>query len=151
MRRCSRALAVTMAAACAATVGAEGLPLPWVCAGAAFAASDQPVQRPRAKRVAPPDVPAVMVGGVRIEALHWGRSRDLKQNGGYIAAVDPKSGRELWTLKVYDVAYDGKMEEDVQDVFIRKMTKMSPSRLLIVDEKGRRYSVEVNARTVTRL
>ena len=119
------------------------------CCGQALAANQAQAQA-RAKRVAPPDVPPVVFRRVRIEAIHWGRERNFKQNGGYIAAFDPASGRELWTLKVYDVVYDPKMEEDVQDVFVRKMTKISPSGLLIVDEKGRRYRVDVKARTVTR-
>jgi hypothetical protein len=105
---------------------------------------------PRPKRVPPPTVAPVVLGGIRIEPIVWGRSRGLGQNGGYIAAFDRRSGRELWVLKVYDVAYDGKMEEDVQDVFITKMKKVSPTRLSILDEEGRRYLVDVRRRTVTR-
>ena len=103
---------------------------------------------PQPKRVAPPNVPPVVLGGARIE-VPWGRSRGLGQNGGYIAAIDVGTGRQLWTLKVYDVAYDPRMEEDVQDVFIAKMTKGTRNRLAIVDEKGHRYLVDVKARTVT--
>jgi hypothetical protein len=145
MMRRGPALIVATAALCMAALpaGCAG------CCGQALAANQAQAQ-PRAKRVAPPDVPPVVFRRVRIEVIHWGRERNFKQNGGYIAAFDPASGRELWTLKVYDVVYDPKMEEDVQDVFIRKMTKISPSRLLIVDEKGRRYRVDVKARTVTR-
>jgi hypothetical protein len=145
MMRCGAALIVATAALCVAALpgGCAG------CRGQALAANQAQAQL-RAKRVAPPDVPPVLFRGVRIEAIHWGRERNFKQNGGYIAAFDPASGRELWTLKVYDLVYDPKMEEDVQDVFIRKMTKVSPSGLLIVDEKGRRYRVDVKARTVTR-
>ena len=147
MMRCGAALIVATAALCVAALpaGRAG------CCGQVFAANQAQAQaQPRAKRVAPPDVPPVVFRGVRIEAIHWGRERNFKQNGGYIAAFDPASGRELWTIKVYDVVYDPKMEEDVQDVFIRKMTKISPSGLLIVDEKGRSYRVDVKARTVTR-
>ena len=102
---------------------------------------------PQPKRVAPPKVAPVTVDGLRIEAIHWGRSRGLGQNGGYIVAFDPKTGQELWTLKVYDIVYDPKMEEDVQDVFIEKM-KAGGGTLLITDEKGRRYRVDVKARSV---
>jgi hypothetical protein len=112
-------------------------------------AAEPGVMMPSPKRVAPPNVAPVLVAGMRIEAIHWGRSRGLEQNGGYIAAIAPRSGRELWTLKVYTVSYDPKLEEDVQDVFIAKMTKASASRLLVVDEKGRRYVVDVKARSVT--
>jgi hypothetical protein len=103
---------------------------------------------PQPKRTAPPKVSPVLLGGVRYEALHWGRSRGLGQNGGYIAAVDPGTKRELWILKVYDVAYDGKMEEDVQDIFIKKM-KAQGGNLAVTDEDGRHYLVDPVTRTVT--
>ena len=102
---------------------------------------------PQPKRTAPPKVKPVMVGGARIEALHWGRSRGLGQNGGYIVAVDPASGRELWTLKVYDIAYDPKMEEDVQDLFIAKLA-VDGDKLSVRDEEGRRFLVDLERKTV---
>ncbi len=102
------------------------------------------------KRVAPPDVPPVTVGTLSIEALPWGRERGLGQNGGYVAAIDPATGAELWTLKIYDVPYDGIMEEDVQDVFIASMRALGEGRVEIVDEDGRRYVLDVAARRVTR-
>jgi hypothetical protein len=102
---------------------------------------------PQPKRTAPPKVRPVTVGGVRIEALHWGRSRGLGQNGGYIVAVDPASGRELWTLKVYDIAYDPKMEEDVQDLFIAKLA-VAGDKLSVRDEGGRRFLVDLKRKTV---
>ena len=113
------------------------------------AAAEQRREMPRPKRTAPPAVPPVVLGNIRIETVPWGRSRDLGQNGGYIAALDRRTGRELWILKVYGVTYDAKMEEDVQDIFIKKMTKVSPTRLSILDEDGRRYLVDVKTRSVT--
>lgn len=113
------------------------------------AAAEQRREMPRPKRTAPPAVPPVVLGNIRVETVPWGRSRDLGQNGGYIAALDRRTGRELWILKVYGVTYDAKMEEDVQDVFIKKMTKVSPTRLNILDEDGRRYLVDVKTRSVT--
>src|SRR3954451_933590 len=107
------------------------------------AAAEQPAAMPRPKRVAPPAVSPVVLGSIRIEPITWGRSRGLGQNGGYIAAFDRRSGRELWLLKIYGVRYDGGMEQDVQDVFITGMKKLSPTRLSIVDEEGRRYLVDV--------
>ena len=102
---------------------------------------------PAGKRVGPPDVPPVNVAGLRIEAIHWGMERGLGQNGGYIAAYDPPSGRELWTLKVYDVRYAAPMEEDVQDVFIERMDPTSDAGLEVTDERGRRYAVDVSVRS----
>ena len=102
-----------------------------------------------AKRVAPPTVEPVTLGGVRFEAIHWGKQRGFTQNGGYIAAIDPDSGQELWTLKVYDIEYDTEMESDVQDVFIECMSKTFFSgKLKITDEKGRKYLVDPETRVV---
>jgi hypothetical protein len=102
---------------------------------------------PQPKRVAPPNVAPVVLGGARIEVIQWGRSRGLGQNGGYIAAIDVGTGRQLWTLKVYDVTYDPHMEEDVQDVFIETM-EAEDGKLAIEDEAGRRYLVDPQTRTV---
>ena len=101
------------------------------------------------KRVAPPDVAPVTVGTLRIEAIPWGRERGFGQNGGYVAAVDTATGAEIWTLKIYDVTYDGVKEEDVQDVFIASMRALGGGRVEIVDEDGRRYLLDVAARRVT--
>ena len=103
-----------------------------------------------AKRVGPPTVKSVTIGEVRYKAIHWGRKRGFGQNGGYIAAVDPGSREELWTLKVYDVSYDNRREEDVQDVFIQSM-KADGRHLIVKDEDDRRYSVNVDSKVVTPL
>jgi hypothetical protein len=104
---------------------------------------------PKAKRKPPAAVPSVTVGGLRFEAIHWGKARGLGQNGGYIAAIDPASGKELWTLKVYDVVYDPKLEGDVQDVFIIAMSKtLFGQKLNIRDEEGRSYVVDPATRMV---
>jgi hypothetical protein len=89
------------------------------------------------------------VGTLRIEAIPWGRERGFGQNGGYVAAVDTATGAEIWTLKIYDVTYDGVKEEDVQDVFIASMRALGGGRVEIVDEDGRRYLLDVAARRVT--
>jgi hypothetical protein len=104
---------------------------------------------PKAKRVPPAKVAPVTVGGLRFEAIHWGKARDLGQNGGYIAAIDPATDKELWTLKVYDIVYDPKLEGDVQDVFIAAMSKtLFGQKLNVKDEQGRSYVVDPASRTV---
>ena len=105
---------------------------------------------PTPKRVAPPKVKPLQVGKLRFEAIHWGRERGLGQNGGYIAAFDADSGKELWILKVYDITYDDKMEEDVQDLFIKSL-KADKDGLLVTDEDGGRYAVDLESRSVKRL
>lgn len=130
-----------------------------LAAGLAFSAgangtdADAPktaVEMPEGKRVAPPEVEPVLIDGLRIEAVHWGRSRGFGQNGGYIAAIDPASGEEVWTLNVYTVAYNPALEEDVQDVFIETMQAVD-GNLVIADEEGRRYRVDVATKTVSPL
>jgi hypothetical protein len=105
---------------------------------------------PGAKRVAPPEVAPLSAGGLRIQAVHWGKERGLAHNGGYIAALD-SSGKELWTLEVYRVVYDSALESDVQDVFISSMTKgRNPDEINVTDERDRHYTVNVKTRTVQR-
>jgi len=105
---------------------------------------------PQGKRVGPPDVKPVTIGGVRYEAIHWGRERGLEQNGGYIAAIDAKSGKELWILKIYQIDYIPKLETDVQDLFIESMKAGANGQSLeIVDEKGRRYTVNLKNKKVS--
>ena len=118
--------------------------------GAATAAEASPSSggAPRAKRVGPAKVPPVTIGNLRFEALHWAKERGLGQNGGYIAAFDARSGTELWTLKVYDVRYDAQLESDVQDVFIKSMSKsFFGSKLNVTDERGRQFVVDPEKRS----
>lgn len=102
-----------------------------------------------AKRLGPKDVPPVTIKNTRFDVIHWGKDRGFGQNGGYIAAFDNASNEELWTLKIYDITYDSELESDVQDVFIVSMSKsFFGNKLKITDEKGRRYVVDTETRTV---
>jgi hypothetical protein len=100
------------------------------------------------KRSGPDPVDPVRSGGIRYEAVPWGKARGLDQNGGYVAAIEEKSGKELWLLKVYDVSYDGDMEADKQDVFITSL-EIDQGRLTVESESGDRYAVDLQSRTVT--
>lgn len=105
---------------------------------------------PAPKRVAPPEVEPVTIGKLRVEAIHWGKERGLPQNGGYILARDADSGKELWTLRIYRIDYDEKMESDVQDIFIDRLNRgAGPNTLEVVDERGRRFDVDLETRSVT--
>lgn len=100
------------------------------------------------ERCEPPEPAAVIVGGMRIEAVPWGKVRGLGQNGGYVAAYDVADGHELWLLKVYDVSYDGAIEEDKQDCFIEAMSLDETGRLRISDERGRVHLVDIERRVL---
>ena len=97
-----------------------------------------------------PEPSPVTLGGVRYEAVLWGKARGLGQNGGYIGAYDT-AGRELWLLKIYDVKYDGEREDDKQDVFISDISADGESALRISDERGGEYRVDLQRRAVTAL
>ena len=101
------------------------------------------------KREGPSKVEPVSVGGILFEALHWGKNEGFDQNGGYIAAIDPKSNERLWTLKIYDVAYDPERERDVQDVFITRLRKtLFGGKLKVYDEDGRVFVVNPGNKSV---
>lgn len=105
---------------------------------------------PKPKRVGPTDVDPATVDGVRFEAIHWGRQRGLGQNGGYVAAIDPASGKELWVAQIYVVDYIPKLETDVQDIFIKKLEPgASKGELKVVDERGRLFVLDIAKRTAT--
>lgn len=87
-------------------------------------------------------------GEVRYEAILWGKARGLDQNGGYIAAYDNNTDQELWLLKVYEVVYDGEMEEDKQDIFIEDLRFDTKGHLCVTDERGNIYVVDLSSRTV---
>lgn len=100
------------------------------------------------KRKGPAEVKPVVIGAVRYEVIHFGKAEGLDQNGGYIAALDKKTGARLWTLKVYANQIDPKLESDVQEVFISAMKKHGAG-LAVTDERGRHYRVDVKHRTAT--
>jgi len=114
----------------------------------AMAAGDMEMMAP--KRVGPKAVAPVVVDGLRIEAVHWGRARGLGQNGGYIEAFDAATGKSAWLLQVYKIDYEPKMEEDVQDRFIRQLALACGGHVLLVtDERGQCVEVELATRQVT--
>ena len=102
-----------------------------------------------AKRTGPKDVSPVTFNGVRYEALLWGKTRGLEQNGGYIVAKDVATGKELWLAKIYSITYDTDLETDVQDVFIQSINLSDDKKSLnITDERGRRFIFDLNTRKV---
>jgi len=99
-----------------------------------------------------PEPTPVLLGGLRFEAPPWTRSRGLPQNGGYVSAVDVSSGVERWITKIYDALPDHGKEVDKRDVFITVL-KAAPdaSSLLVTDERGRRFQLNLVSLRVTHL
>ncbi|MEN3375344.1 MAG: hypothetical protein V7604_699 [Hyphomicrobiales bacterium] len=104
----------------------------------------------QAKRLAPDPVAPVSFEGRRYEAIDFGKARGLGQNGGYVAAIDEASGRELWVQRIYRIRYDRGLEGDKQDVFITGLTLLPAARALTIEnERGKRYRLDLGTRKVT--
>jgi hypothetical protein len=103
------------------------------------------------KRIAPPEVEPVQSGALEIRALHWGRRHGLPQNGGYIEAWKANAEQPEWRLRVYQIEYDDRMEEDVQDRFIERMALTPQGQLLVRDEDGNEYRVNLTTLDVQTL
>jgi hypothetical protein len=94
-----------------------------------------------AKRPPPKVVKPVTVAGVTFSAPGWPI--------GIVIATDAPSGRELWRQRIYTVRYDRTLEQDVQDVFITSL-KIRGNVLLITNERGERFELDLSTRKVTR-
>jgi hypothetical protein len=104
----------------------------------------------QAKRLAPDPVAPVSFEGRRYEAIDFGKARGLGQNGGYVAAIDEASGREVWVQRIYAIRYDRGREGDKQDVFITGLTLQPAEHALrIENERGERYRLDLRTRKVT--
>lgn len=93
---------------------------------------------------------ALVHQGVRYESVIWGRASGLGQNGGFVRAVDAASGSVLWLHRVFAIAYDPDMEQDKQDRFITRLAiSERGDSLLIGDERGRRYVLDLRTHQVS--
>ena len=100
-----------------------------------------------AKRDVPTPEP-VSWKGIRYEAAE-GKAHGFDHNGGVIAAVEEATGQTLWTLRVYRVDMDPDEEEDVQEVFITRLTLgQGGEQLLVEAENGRRFTISLAERAV---
>lgn len=94
-----------------------------------------------AKRAAPVPLPPVVIDSVVYSAPH--------AQMGFLVATDARSGQELWRVRVYGVPVDSALERDVQDVFITALG-LQNGALVVTNERGDRYSVDLATRKVTR-
>ena len=106
--------------------------------------------QPNPKRVGPAEAPSLTVGDTRIDVINWGRNDGFGQNGGILRAVNTNTHATLWTIKVYSITYDPALESDVQDIFITSLRKAwFGNKLLITDDHGQKYSVDLATRAVS--
>jgi hypothetical protein len=140
---------------CALLVGLMGLTLPACGAGTpaapAAATQEKPSMStpPSMSRPPAPEVKPVVHDGVRYEQDKTDE-RQGDQPGGYLAAVDAKTGARLWRLKVYSLTAGAPGAPTGGGRHFRSM-QLAPggSALEIVDEAGVRYSVDLTRRSVS--
>ena len=105
-----------------------------------------------ADRLPPAEVDPVVVGQIKYNVIHWGKNRGLDQNGGYISATDTSTGQEMWVLKIYSIEYDPQMEEDVQDVFIKSMSKVwFKNKLKVINEDDNKYLIDLDSKSINKV
>ena len=97
-----------------------------------------------AKRGAPAEVKPVVHEGIEYRALSG------VEKMGVVEAWDKATGKMLWEQKVYTVALDTNLEEDVQHVFITKL-EIDAGKLIVTTARKDRYSIDLKTRVVTKV
>ena len=97
-----------------------------------------------AKRKAPPKVDPVVFEGVRYTVPNDDGRR------AYVQAWNTTTNKMLWELTVFRNLINPLMEEDVQHVYIKKMS-LQNGKLMLVAEDGRGYSLDLKTRAVEKL
>jgi hypothetical protein len=95
-----------------------------------------------AKRAAPAKVEPVIYEGVRYVAPNDDGRR------AYIEALDVQTNKKLWDLTVFTNPMDPKLEEDVQWVFIDKLS-VRDGALMVTSERGKTYQVDLKTKAIT--
>jgi tricorn protease-like protein len=104
-----------------------------------------------AKRMAPEKVPPVITENAIISVPHFAEGART-QNGGVLEAHDPETKELLWRIEVYKTPEDKSLEKDVQHVFIKSLSFDRSHKLIILsDEKGRIYVLNLETKKVTRI
>ena len=100
-------------------------------------------------RLPPPKVAPVVVDGVQYTQVTNPERVGLAPGGGWLAASDAKTGKVLWTLRVYGNPINPADEADVQLLFFSRMARVGKQRILeIENEDGEVYRVDLDARSV---
>ncbi len=95
-----------------------------------------------AKRAAPAKVEPVIYQGVQFVAPNDDGRR------GYIEARDDRTNKKLWELTVLTNHIDPKLEEDIQWVFIEKLSARDGT-LMVTSERGKTYQIDLKTKAVT--
>ena len=95
----------------------------------------------QAKRGQAAAVDPVVFQGIRYTAPNDDGRR------AYVRAADAVTGKILYDIVIFRAAIDPALEEDVQWVFIKGM-KIEDGSLVVTDERGRVYAVDLKTRAV---
>lgn len=94
-------------------------------------------------RPPPPEVAPLVRDGKRY-AQHIGTHDDsIGQSGGLLDVIDDTTGKLIATIKVYDNERSPDLEGDVQDIFFASMAFDAAGKLIVTDEVGRCFAVDV--------
>jgi hypothetical protein len=106
----------------------------------------------QSERLPPEPVTPVEINNVRYQIVHNAKFRGFGQSGGVIAAVDIATGKELWTLTVYQTKYDASEERDVQDVYITKLIPSQDKSMLQVENEAQKsYLVNLSTHEIVEI
>lgn len=102
------------------------------------------------RRMPPKMVVPLSHNGIRYEVILRAHLRGFKQSGGILAAVNEKTGQEIWIAQIYQTRYDGDEEKDVQEVYISKIEVLTDG-LQITNERGQRYYVDFDGKNISKI
>ena len=95
-------------------------------------------------------MPSIEHKGLRYQQDFQALRHGGDQRGGYLVAVDPKTGDRLWMLKVYPVADHSAAGVESPGIHFRSMQLVAGrEELEIENEVGGRYLVDLNKRSAT--
>jgi hypothetical protein len=99
-------------------------------------------------RPAPPVVASIEHNGIRYEQDMQSYDHGGDQPGGYLTAIDVKTGERLWMVKVYEVSDQSESGVDIIGIYFKSMA-LIPGRdaLEIEDETGRRFIFDLIDKT----
>ena len=101
-------------------------------------------------RIGPARVDPVDFEGLRHPLIIRGALEGLDPRTGLLAIIVIATGQRIAVIKAGPVAFDPRMEADVQDVVFRRMTLDEPDRRRLVEnERAVRVHVAIDGRAVT--
>jgi hypothetical protein len=96
----------------------------------------------QSKRTAPATVTSAIHEAVRYVAPNDDGRR------GYIEAWDVRTNKKLWELTVFTNRIDPNLEEDVQWVFINKLS-VRDGTLIVTSERDKTYQIDLKTKAIT--